>query len=107
MMMMSCFWVPLREGGVHSNNNNDDALTGMNTTKMTTTTQICNNQPCGQIYFRQRGDGVVSTTMTMSKTTRISHDKDKDKENNQGGVDFKYDDENDDKDAMRTRTGKM
>ena len=43
---------------------------------------LINNQPCGQMYFRKRGDGVISKTMTMSKTTRTSHDKDKDKENN-------------------------
>jgi hypothetical protein len=39
-----------------------------------------NNQPCGRMYFRRRGDGVISTTMTMSNMTRTSRDKDK--ENN-------------------------
>ena len=38
------------------------------------------NQPCGQMYFRQREDRVILTTMNMSKTTRMSHNKDK--ENN-------------------------
>jgi len=92
-------------GEVHSKNNDDDVMflgafvggwgfipttttmmspTEMKTTKMTTKTPICNNQPCGRMHFRQRGDGVVSTTMAMSKTTRTSHDKYKDY-NQEGG----------------------
>jgi hypothetical protein len=52
-----------------------------------------NNQPCGRMYFRRRGDGVISpmyfrrrgdgvisTTMTMSNITRMRQDEDK--ENN-------------------------
>ena len=63
---------------------------------MTTTTPIRNNQPFGRTNFRQRGEGVISTTMTKSKMTRTSHDKNKDYD--QGVVDFKYYNKNDHKD---------
>ena len=43
--------------------------------------------------FQAERGVVISTTTMMTKATRTSHHKDKD--NNQGGVDFKYDNKND------------
>ena len=73
-------------GGVHSNNNEDDVIARDDDCKDDDETQMCNNQPCGRMHFRRRGEGVISKTTTASKTTRTSHDKDKDY--NQGGSGF-------------------
>ena len=37
------------------------SLTGMTTNMMTATMSIRNNQPCGQMHFRLRGEGVILT----------------------------------------------